>query len=60
MWEKVGDTQQPYILRYYETFWGLNRDNLQQEIVGQLVGLGLALANYLHTQSLYLVYGANP
>ena len=33
---------------------------LQLEIVQVLVGLGLALTNYLHKQNLYLTYSASP
>ena len=40
------------------TFWDLHWDYLQLEIVGLPVRLDLALANYLLTQSLYLMYGA--
>ena len=35
-------------------------DFLQLKIVGLPVVLGLALANYSHTQSLYLAYDSSP
>ena len=40
------------------TFWDLNYNSLQLEIIGLPVGLGLALANYFHAKSLYFAYGA--
>ena len=44
----------PYTLADQATFWDLNWDLLQVEIVSIPVGLGLALDSHLHTQSLYL------
>ena len=45
---------------YHETFLNQNWDILLLKIVGILVGLALALVDYLHTQSLYLVCGMTP